>query len=99
MKIWESIGLKDMDEAIKKGPLTGLKLYILLFSLGMSSFIDMLDFSIANVAVPSIAALFGTSTSQGTWVITLYAVTSCVSLALTGRLALRLGSAWLALRD
>lgn len=98
MKPANRIRLTHMTPASSKAKLlTGLPLYLLLFSLGMSSFIDMLDFSIANVAVPSIAAVFGVSTSQGTWVITLYAVTSCISLALTGRLALRFGSAKLAI--
>lgn len=78
-------------------PLTGSRLYLLTFALGMIAFIDMLDFSVANVAIPSIAAMFGISSQEGTWVITLYAVTNCITLALTGRLAQRLGSVRLTL--
>lgn len=75
-----------------KAPLTGFSFVLLLFSLGLAAFIDGLDFSIANVAVPSIAATFGVSSKQGTWVITLFAVSNAIALCLTGRLAARFGA-------
>jgi len=75
-----------------KAPLTGFTFYLLLFALGMAAFIEGLDFSIANVAIPAISATFGVSAQQGTWVITLFAVSTALSLCLTGYLATRFGA-------
>ncbi len=77
---------------MKQPPLTGFTLFLLVFALGLATFVESLDYSIANVAIPSIAAGFGMSAQQGTWVITLFAVTSAITLALTGWLATRFGS-------
>lgn len=77
---------------MKKAPLTGFAYYLLLFALGLAAFIDGLDFSIANVSVPSIAATFGVPPQQGTWVITLFAVSNAIALCLAGWLATRFGA-------
>jgi len=50
-----------------------------------------LDISIANVSLPSIAGDFAVSPTQGTWVITSYAVSEAIMLPLTGWLAGRFG--------
>ena len=73
-------------------PLQGIKYYILVFSLGVAVFLDSLDFSIANVSIPSISATFGVAVNQGTWVITLFAVGNALGLALSGWLASRFGA-------
>ncbi len=80
------------DIFMKKAPLKGFTFYLLLFALGLAVFISELDFSIANVAIPSIAAGFGVSPQQGTWVITLFAVSNIIGLALTSRMATRFGN-------
>lgn len=49
-------------------------------------------YTIANVSVSNIAGSLGTSTSQGTYVITSYAVAEAISVPLTGWLASRFGS-------
>ena len=72
-------------------PLKGYKLILATIALGLSSFMNILDISIANVALPTIAGDFGVSPSQGTWVITSYAVSEAIMLPLTGWLSSRFG--------
>ena len=52
----------------------------------------VLDITIANVSVPHIAGGLAVSPSQGTWVITSYAVAEAISVPLTGWLAQRFGA-------
>lgn len=58
----------------------------------MANFLAILDTTIANVSVANIAGALGTSTSQGTYVITSYAVAEAISVPLTGWLSSRFGS-------
>ncbi|TMH08350.1 MAG: DHA2 family efflux MFS transporter permease subunit [Betaproteobacteria bacterium] len=53
---------------------------------------NVLDTSIANVSLPSIAGNLGVSPSQGTWVITSFAVANAISVPLTGWLTQRFGA-------
>ncbi|MDE2369054.1 MAG: DHA2 family efflux MFS transporter permease subunit [Burkholderiales bacterium] len=52
---------------------------------------NVLDTSIANVSIPAIAGDMGVSPSQGTWVITSFAVANAISVPLTGWLTRRFG--------
>jgi DHA2 family multidrug resistance protein len=52
---------------------------------------QVLDSTIANVSIPAIAGDLGVSTSQGTWVITSFAVANGISLPLTAWLMRRYG--------
>jgi len=72
-------------------PISGLKLALATMALGLGSFMNILDLSIANVSVPHIAGSLGVSPTQGTWVITTYAVAEAIMLPLTGWLATRFG--------
>ncbi len=72
-------------------PLHGLDLGILTFALAMATFMQVLDTTIANVAIPTIAGNLGASASQGTWVITSYGVANAIALPATGWLAKRFG--------
>ncbi len=65
----------------------GSKLFLLNFALGLGTFIQILDSSIANVAVPYIAGNLSVSADQGTWVITSFACSNAVVLPLTGWLS------------
>jgi DHA2 family multidrug resistance protein len=60
--------------------------------LAMANFMAVLDVSIANVSVPNIAGGLAASTSEGTWVITSYAVAEAIIVPLTGWLASRFGT-------
>jgi DHA2 family multidrug resistance protein len=52
---------------------------------------QVLDTSIANVSIPTIAGDLGVSSDQGTWVITSFAVSNGVSVPLSGWLMMRFG--------
>jgi DHA2 family multidrug resistance protein len=73
-------------------PLTGLALLIAAIAIGMSNFLVVLDTTIANVSIPTIAGALGVSATQGTWVITSYAVAEAITVPLTGWLTKRFGA-------
>lgn len=68
-------------------------LALLTAALSLATFIETLDMTIANVAVPAIAGAMGVSTSQGTWVISSYTVGAAIAVPLTGWLSTRVGEA------
>ncbi len=72
--------------------LSGAILWVAAFMLSAANFIAVLNLTIANVAVPNIAGNLGATTSQGTWVITSYAVGEAITVPLTGWLAARFGA-------
>src|SRR5687767_928239 len=72
-------------------PLTGPALYIAAILIGLGNFLVVLDTTIANVSIPTIAGNLGVSSAQGTWVITSYAVAEAITVPLTGWLAGRFG--------
>jgi MFS transporter, DHA2 family, multidrug resistance protein len=71
--------------------LNGTALAIGTIALSLATFMNVLDTSIANVAIPSIAGDLGVSPDQGTWVITSFAVANAISMPLTGWLTRRIG--------
>jgi hypothetical protein len=73
-------------------PLTGVRLFAAAFALALANFVVVLDTTIANVSVPHIAGGLAVSPTQGTWVITSYAVADAISVPLTGWLAMRFGT-------
>ena len=60
--------------------------------LALSNFVAVLNMTIANVTVPNIAGALGAGSSQGTWVITSYAVAEAITVPLTGWLSGRFGA-------
>lgn len=73
-------------------PLKGLPLALTTIGLSLAVFMQVLDSTIANVALPTIAGDLGAATSQGTWVITMFAVANAISIPLTGWLSQQFGS-------
>jgi DHA2 family multidrug resistance protein len=71
--------------------LKGAPLALLTLSLSLGIFMNVLDVSIANVAIPTIAGDLGVSANQGTWVITSFSVSTAIALPITGWLARRFG--------
>ncbi|MDE3187539.1 MAG: DHA2 family efflux MFS transporter permease subunit [Acidobacteriota bacterium] len=53
-------------------------------TVALAAFMEVLDTSIANVALPHIAGTLGASTDQGTWVLTSYLVSNAIVLPLGG---------------
>lgn len=72
-------------------PIKGATLALLTLSLSLATFMNVLDVSIANVAIPTIAGDLAVSADQGTWVITSFSVSMAIFLPLTGWLAKRFG--------
>src|SRR6185295_2139902 len=72
-------------------PLSGGTLIAGTVALSLATFMNVLDTSIANVSLPSIAGDLGVSPEQGTWVITSFGVANAISLPLTGWLSERYG--------
>jgi MFS transporter, DHA2 family, multidrug resistance protein len=57
----------------------------------LATFMEVLDTSIANVALPHIAGSLGASSEEATWVLTSYLVSSAVVLPISGWLSNRFG--------
>ena len=72
-------------------PFHGPTLALLTMALSLGTFMQVLDTSIANVSIPTIAGNLGVSADQGAWVITSFAVSNAIALPLTGWLARRFG--------
>ena len=76
---------------IEKAELSGLKLGAVIIVLALGAFFALLDLTISNVLVPHIAGALGASASDGTWVITGYAMAEAITVPLTGWLSERFG--------
>jgi MFS transporter, DHA2 family, multidrug resistance protein len=72
-------------------PLAGGQLAVTALALALGTFMQVLDSTIANVSLPTIAGNLGVSSEQGTWVITAFAVANGIGVPLTGWLMGRYG--------
>jgi len=54
--------------------------WLIAMTVALAAFMEVLDTSIANVALPHIAGTLGASISQGTWVLTSYLVSNAIVL-------------------
>lgn len=54
--------------------------WLIAATVALAAFMEVLDTSIANVALPHIAGSLGASTNQGTWVLTSYLVSNAIVL-------------------
>src|SRR5487761_2694515 len=83
-----STGMSSMPST---APVSGGVRLAATFALATAAFMNLLDLTVTNVSVPAIAGSLGVSPSEGTWVITSYAVAEAIMLPLTGWLAGRFG--------
>ena len=74
-----------------QAPMQGAQLALVAFALALGTFMQVLDSTIANVSLPTIAGNLGASTNQGSWVVTSFAVANGVTVPLTGWLMGRFG--------
>jgi DHA2 family multidrug resistance protein len=65
--------------------------WVIAMVVTMATFMEVLDTSIANVALPHIAGNLSVSQAQSTWVLTSYLVSNAIVLPLSGWIAGRLG--------
>ncbi|MDR5882052.1 DHA2 family efflux MFS transporter permease subunit [Caballeronia sp. LZ032] len=80
-----------MNPTSQPAPLQGGKLVLATLAVALATFMNVLDSSIANVAIPTIAGNLGVSVDEGTWVITLFAAANAISIPVTGWLTQRVG--------
>jgi DHA2 family multidrug resistance protein len=71
--------------------MTGWPLWVTAFALALATFMQVLDLTIANVSLPTIAGNLGASTDQSTWIITSFVVANGIGVPLTGWLMNRYG--------
>jgi MFS transporter, DHA2 family, multidrug resistance protein len=83
--------MSSTSNAIAVAPLRGAKFALGTFAVALATFMNVLDSSIANVAIPTLSGNLGVSVDEGTWVITLFAAANAVSIPLTGWLTQRIG--------
>ncbi|ERF78359.1 DHA2 family efflux MFS transporter permease subunit [Gallibacterium anatis] len=76
---------------MNKTPIKGGALVMMTLGLALATFMQVLDSTIANVAIPTIAGDLGASSTQGTWVITSFGVANAIAIPITGWLARRFG--------
>ena len=65
--------------------------WVVAMTVTLATFMEVLDTSIANVALPHIAGSLGASQDEATWVLTSYLVASAVILPISGWLSNRIG--------
>jgi MFS transporter, DHA2 family, multidrug resistance protein len=58
--------------------------WVIAFTVMLSTFMEVLDTSIANVALPHIAGSLSAGVDESTWVLTSYLVSNAIVLPLTG---------------
>lgn len=80
-----------MTASSSREPLRGLPLVLGTLAVTSASFMNTLDTTIAVVAVPNIAGSLAATPSQGSWIITSYAVCLAVILPLSGWITRRFG--------
>src|SRR6202795_502058 len=65
--------------------------WLIAVVVALAAFMEVLDTSIANVALPHLAGDLGASNEESTWVLTSYLVSNAIVLPMTGWLATTFG--------
>ncbi|NII11691.1 DHA2 family efflux MFS transporter permease subunit [Oleiagrimonas sp. C23AA] len=79
------------NQELKGQPIRGVALAVLTAGVALATFMEVLDLSIVNVSVRTIAGNLGVSYSEGTMAISAYAMASAVMQPLTGWISKRFG--------
>jgi DHA2 family multidrug resistance protein len=66
-------------------------LWAIAISVTLGAFMEVLDTTIVNVALPHIAGSLAVSNDESTWALTTYLVANGIVLTISGNLAMRLG--------
>ncbi len=69
----------------------GVNPWIVTVAVMLATFMEVLDTTVVNVAVPHMAGNLGASVDEGTWVVTSYLVSNAIILPMSGWLASRFG--------
>ena len=65
--------------------------WLIALTVTLATFMEVLDTSIANVALPHMAGTLGASQEEATWVLTSYLVSSAIVLPISGWLSTKFG--------
>jgi MFS transporter, DHA2 family, multidrug resistance protein len=65
--------------------------WIVALTVTLATFMEVLDSSIANVALPHIAGSLGATYEEATWILTSYLVSSAIVLPISGWISTRIG--------
>src|SRR5438105_1223692 len=65
--------------------------WLIAVVVALAAFMEVLDTSIANVALPHMAGNLGASNDESTWVLTSYLVSNAIVLPISGWLATAFG--------
>ena len=68
-----------------------VSLWVIALSVMLPTIMEVLDTTMANVALPNMAGNLSASEDEATWVLTSYLVSNAIVLPMTGWLAVRLG--------
>jgi DHA2 family multidrug resistance protein len=84
------------DSSKSNGPpadeyLHGPQLLLLTLAIALATFMEVLDMTIVNVSVPSIAGTLGVSPNEGTWTISSYSLAAAIMQPLTGWISRQFG--------
>jgi DHA2 family multidrug resistance protein len=72
-------------------PFTPRQRFLFLFFISLVTLLIVLDYSIANIAIPYIAGGLAVSEDQGIYVITFFSIGNSIGLAMTGWLTRKIG--------
>jgi MFS transporter, DHA2 family, multidrug resistance protein len=75
----------------QRGGPGGANPWLIAVTVGFAAFMEVLDISIANVALEHIAGSLSASQDESTWVLTSYLVTNAIVLPISGWLASTIG--------
>src|SRR5947199_10809572 len=64
--------------------------WLIALTVTLATFMEVLDTSIANVALPHMAGSLGASQEEATWVLTSYLVSSAIILPISGWISNRI---------
>ena len=65
--------------------------WVITFTVTLATFMESLDSSIANVALPHIAGSLGSTYDEATWILTSYLVSNAIVLPISGWISNRIG--------
>jgi len=65
--------------------------WVIAMTVTLATFMEVLDTSIANVALPHIAGNLGSTADESTWVLSSYLVSNAIILPMSGWLSTRIG--------
>src|SRR4051812_19358969 len=65
--------------------------WIVTIAVMLATFMEVLDTTVVNVAIPHLSGNMGATVEEGTWVVTSYLVSNAIVLPMSGWLANRFG--------